>query len=122
MFVGQRCDSQTPEQDENGRIITQGCADVNPATWHIVMVNKVARDQESFVFDATYDYEVWNQPVFGYSYKYFNPETNHEVDSLAEATVKLKKFKNDKFASYRSSEAESVVGISMEVSYTVSLE
>ena len=31
--------------------------------------------------DVTYDYEVWNQPVVSYGYKYFNPLNRRERGS-----------------------------------------
>lgn len=118
-FVGQRCDSKNPQQDENGRVIESGCLDINPATWHIIVVNKIAKNRKSFVFDATYDYEVWNQPVYGYKYTYFNPSTNKEEASLEKATVRRESFDNDKFAKYRATDTQNIVGIAMEVSYSV---
>lgn len=118
-FIGQRCESKSPQQDENGRIIEAGCFDINPATWHIIVVNKIAKNRKSFVFDATFDFQVWNQPVYGYKYTYFNPLTNKEEPSLEKATVRREDLSNDKFAKYRSPEAQSIVGIAMEVSYSV---
>ena len=69
--------------------------------------------------DATYDYQVWNQPVVGYSYSYFNPATHVPARSMTEAAVSRADFHKDKFAEYRSNDTETIVGIAMEVSYTV---
>jgi hypothetical protein len=119
-FIGGRCNDMDPKVDpQTGRILAQDCFDTNPGTWHLAVVNQLGVSQRSMVMDATFDYEVWNQPVLGYSYSYFNPATNAAVDSLAAATVAKSAFTNDKFAAYRGSQTDSIVGVSMEVSYLV---
>jgi hypothetical protein len=70
------------------------------------------------VMDATFDYEVWNQPVLSYEYRYFNPQNMRVVGSLAEAQVMMADFTSDRFKHYRSG-VVSVVGIAMDVSYIV---
>ena len=72
--------------------------------------------------DATFDYEVWNQPVHAYSYTYFNPQTGKEVKKLETATVPIEKFTKDKFKKYRSPNTAYVVGIKMDVTYVVETE
>jgi hypothetical protein len=116
-FVGSRCDIKNPATDENGRIIDQACFDTNPGTWHMAVVNQLGVAKRSFVIDATYDYEVWNQPVYSYSYTYFNPKSGEAVNSIAEGKVQLKDYTNDKFAKYRGANSVSVVGISMTLTY-----
>lgn len=119
-FIGGRCnDSNPPTDPQTGRILSQQCFDTNPGTWHLAVVNQIGVSRRSMVMDATYDYQVWNQPVVGYSYSYFNPATRDYASSLSAATVARSNFDNDKFAQYRSSDAESIVGINMDVSYTV---
>lgn len=119
-FIGGRCNDKNPAQDpQNGRILSQICFDTNPGTWHLAMVNQIGASQRSMVMDATYDYQVWNQPVVSYSYRYFNPESMHYLRSLSEATVAADDFSNDKFARYRSNDTDSIVGIEMKASYAV---
>lgn len=118
-FAGGRCNEKDPAQDENGRTKDAGCFDNNPGTWHLAIVNQIGLAKRSFVMDATYDYEVWNQPVHAYSYSYFNPETSKASDTFSGAKVSKTSFKKDKFASYRSSKAESIVGVAMDVTYVV---
>jgi hypothetical protein len=69
------------------------------------------------VLDATYDYQVWNQPALGYSYSYFNPQTLAYSDDLAGARVPMAQFTADKFGRYRSKKAAFVVGITMDFTY-----
>jgi hypothetical protein len=118
-FVGGRCRKSYPTTDSNGRVIDKDCNDTNAASWHMSIVNQVGISKLSFIMDATYDYEVWNQPIIGYKYKYFNPITNEAVKTLDEAIVKRSDFKEDKFKKYRSRNSEYLVGISMEIEYGV---
>lgn len=119
-FIGGRCRDTDPEIDpENGRTLSQKCFDTNPGTWHLAAVNQIGVANRSMIIDATYDYQVWNQPVVGYSYRYFNPQTMRYAGSLTAATVSRSAFTNDRFKRYRSSEAESFIGIAMNLSYTV---
>ncbi len=119
-FIGGRCNDSTPQTDpQTGRILAQNCFDTNPGTWHLAIVNQIGVSQRSMVMDATYDYQVWNQPVLAYSYSYFNPATGSAVSSLAQATVAKASFSNDKFAAYRGTQTASIVGIAMEVEYVV---
>lgn len=119
-FVGGRCRKNYPQTDEDsGRVIDKDCHDTNAGTWHMSVVNQVGISKLSFVMDATYDYEVWNQPVISYHYKYFNPITNEAVNNIQDAIVEVKNHKEDKFKKYRSRKAKYLVGISMEVEYGV---
>ncbi len=119
-FIGGRCNDKNAETDpETGRVLNEKCFDTNPANWHQIIVNQIGLAKKSFVMDATFDYEVWNQPVYSYSYKYFNPQTGKNARSLRTATVAIDKFTKDKFKKFRSNKAAHVVGIEMEVTYVV---
>jgi len=117
--LGQRCDKKNPKRDSNGRLTDPECFDLNPATWHLAIVNQMGRMGKSFVMDATYDYQVWNQPVLQYSYSYFNVETKVHTDNLQDATVAKVDFNSDKFKKYRPVDVASFVGITMKVAYVV---
>jgi hypothetical protein len=118
-FIGGRCNDKNPKRDENGRVISQDCFDTNPGAWHMAVVNQIGINKRSMVLDATYDYEVWNQPIYSYTYTYFNPQTLRPVSTLKAATVDMKDFSKDKFKKYRDPRAVTVVGVSMSVTYTV---
>ena len=119
-FIGGRCNDKDPAKDpQTGRILSQICFDTNPGTWHLSIVNQIGASRRSMVMDATYDYQVWNQPILSYSYRYFHPKSMYYADSVAEARVAAGDFTNDKFAQFRSDEADSIVGIEMKVSYIV---
>jgi hypothetical protein len=116
-FIGGRCDDKDPATDENGRVISQDSFDTNPGTWHLAVTNQLGIARRSMVIDASYDYEVWNQPLVSYNYGYFNPVTRKLVTSLRDARVSRAAFTNDKFAKYRSPSAQAMVGISMNLVY-----
>lgn len=118
-FVGGRCTDKEPPTDRNGRILSQDCFDSNPATVHLALVNRVGLNQNGFVFDATYDYQVWNQPVLSYSFIYFNPQTGVASDNSKNVTIPLSSYTNDYFKTYRSSKAVSVVGVKLKLNYIV---
>ena len=119
-FIGGRCNDKDVKTDpETGRPLSEACFDTNPANWHQIIVNQIGVAKRSFVMDATFDYEVWNQPIYSYSYKYFNPQTGREVKKLATATIPIAEFTKDKFKKFRSSRVAYVVGISMDVTYVV---
>ncbi len=115
--IGGRCDVKSPPEDANGRIQTPECFDTNPGTWHLAVVNQIGVSQRSFVMDATYDAEVWNQPVYRYEYQYFNPQLSQMVSSLDQAIVRREDFTQDKFSGYRAPNAAYFVGIAMQLVY-----
>ena len=119
-FIGGRCNDRNPAKDpQSGRILSQICFDTNPGTWHLAVVNQIGASRRSMIMDATYDYQVWNQPILSYSYRYFNPKTMHYGRSLSEVSVAPGAFTNDKFAQFRSNGTDSIVGIEMMASYIV---
>jgi hypothetical protein len=118
-LIGGRCNDKRPAKDANGRIISRSCFDANPASWHLVLVNLMGRARQSFVFDATYDYEVWNQPVSTYQVRYFNPNTKVVTDNLNSAIINYADFRRDHYKSHRSANAQSIVGIQLNLSYVV---
>jgi hypothetical protein len=71
-FVSLRCDALDSEQEINfdkyGRPTgaSTNCRDTNPGTFHVLMTNYLGKQGESFVYDRTWDGEVWNQPLRGY--------------------------------------------------------
>ncbi len=121
-FVGTRCPVSHPPRNGNGRILDPRCFDTNPATWHLIVANQLGRNHRSFVFDGTYDVEVWNFPILSARYRYFNPQTFEEKQNWAEAVIPLHNFRLDKFPEFRSHDARSIVGIVMDVTYVIEIE
>ncbi|MGY3804871.1 hypothetical protein ACWNT8_12445 [Pigmentibacter ruber] len=116
-FIGGRCNQKDPQTDANGRILSQECFDTNPGTFHLTLINQMGLNNRSFVFDATYDFQVWNQPILGYSYVYFNPQTGRVAYNAKDAAIPMQQFTNDKFRKYRSNRAAKVVGVKTRIEY-----
>jgi len=72
-LIGRRCETVNSKTYKNGRISETNCADSNPATFHFALTNLIGIHGIPFIMDATFDAEVWNQPVLAYEIKYFNP-------------------------------------------------
>lgn len=120
-FVGNRCNVEKPKKNAYGRIIDKGCLDPNPATWHIALINQFGINKRNFVMDATYDFQVWNHPLASIRYRYFNPATREESDSLSKAMIPISKYRADYFREFRSDSAKYVVGIAMDVTYVIEI-
>lgn len=114
---GNRCYKKNPPADSSGHVKAPECLDNNPATWHLVMTNELALNQRGFVFDMIYDEEVWNQPLSGYSYTYFHPQTLQPFATLKDAIVDVSLFPEDARKSYRTPGAKWIVGVTMNVQY-----
>jgi uncharacterized protein YuzE len=72
-FVSLRCEkddrtgaTNAVELDENGRPKDIACRDSNAGSFHVLITNYLGVERASFVFDQTFDDEVWNQPLRGY--------------------------------------------------------
>ncbi len=118
-FVGGRCNDKDPGTDASGRLVSERCFDTNPATLHLGVVNQIGACRRSAVMDATYDYEVWNQPLHAYRYALFNPQTRRYTPDLAAARVARADFTRDHVRGRRAGTATWVVGVMMELTYVV---
>lgn len=121
--LGGRCEkkaSDLKKDPTSGAIIDEICFDVNPQTWHLAVVNQIGVAKRSFVIDATFDYEVWNQPILSYEYSYFNPKTGDRVKTFNEALAESGSW--DPFRNIRKrngATAAQIVGIVMTLKYMV---
>lgn len=118
-FIGRRCEEEEPERDATGRTVNPECRDINAGTWHMSVVSQIGAAKRSLILDATYDREVWNQPIYGYRYSYFNPQTRQVAAQWAQAVVPLAGFASDPYKRVRSPKATQLVGIAMELTYVV---
>ena len=114
-MIGERCDETLPEVNENGRYTSAGCFNTNPGTFHISLVNQIGRAKRSFVMDSVSGSEVWNYPVVGYSFTYFNPQTLISSPGPQEAIIPIGDFTNDKYTKYRSPLSTHIVGVEVKV-------
>jgi hypothetical protein len=116
-FIGGRCNEKQPELDNNGHPKEVDCLDNNPGSWHMAVVNQIGQFDRSFIMDASYDLQVWNQPVYGYEYSYFNVQSNNDVENLKDALVDRNDFANDPRIKVRAANAKYLVGVKMIVKY-----
>ena len=65
-MVGGRCNDKEIERDETGRISNSECRDLNPGAWHVLVTNMIGLAGKGMVIERVFDFEVWNQPLFGY--------------------------------------------------------
>jgi subtilisin-like proprotein convertase family protein len=66
-LVGGRCNDKEVERDEEtGRVISSDCRDLNAGSWHVIVGSLIGLNKRAMVIERTWDYEVWNQPLFGY--------------------------------------------------------
>lgn len=118
-FVGGRCEEKVLDRDGSSRAVNQDCLDNNPGTWHLAVVNQIGVSKRSFIMDASVGYEVWNQPILGYSYKLFNPKTGVLMDQIDSARVKISDYPEDPYQKVRGPHAVYIVGVNMEVTYVI---
>ncbi len=121
-FVGKRCKKFNPQEDEVGRVTTDACFDVNPGTFHMAMVNQLGVTKRSFVMDSTFDFEVWNYPIYAYQYHYFNPQTLAVSKRLAGNVIRIEDFAIDKFQKYRNPQTKRILGVVMDVTYAIPMQ
>jgi hypothetical protein len=66
------------------------CQDVNAGAFHVVLANQLGLRKQGFVADVTRDFEVWNQPVHGFSTRirgYQKPSLGAAPGTVKEAVV-----------------------------------
>lgn len=113
-FGGRRCRAGRVEKDFYLRPIDPTCLDTNPMTWHLAMVNRVGLNKLSFVMDSSAGSEVWNYPITGYDYHYFDPKTFVPTHNFRQALRPISSLPNDVYKAHRSPKAAYVIGVIMD--------
>ncbi|MCM2322219.1 MAG: hypothetical protein NDJ90_03050 [Oligoflexia bacterium] len=116
-WAGGICREAVPRTDEFGRPLGSECLDSNPATWHLALVNQIGVSRRSLVADIKSDERIFNQPLVGYTYRYFNPKYWSVVQSLPAGKVAIRDFPEDYFSIFRSPRATQVIGVEMVIVY-----
>ncbi len=107
-FLGKRC--RMP--------LSALCGDINPATFHLALTNRVGAMGQSFIADISPGNEVWNYPVKSYESKFYNVFSAVESSDFAavvEAFDKKKKFRKRES---RHKETAFIVGVKMTVNFS----
>ncbi len=113
--LGKRCKENTPTRDNNGRVTNMECFDVHPGKLHLALVNYLGVNKKPFYFDGSFNTPIWNYPVLGYEFKYFNPRKPQWKRPLKNAIIAKRNFRNDRFNRYRQSEAKFIVGVEAKI-------
>ncbi len=121
LMIGNRCNDSTPRVGQNGRYSQPECFDTNPGTFHLALANQIGRGKRSFLMDSVASWEIWNYPIVGYDFKYFNPQTLDGNSAIltyrppTEAMIPIGEYTNDKFSNTRSPITAYVVGVEAQV-------
>jgi hypothetical protein len=115
-MIGSRCKEKKPKRDKLGRPVTPSCRDVDPGVFHSAILNKIAINDDGFVLNRKNNSMVYNQPVFAYNLKYFNPNTGEDVATLRDGLVERFSY-DDIFSDFRNKETRRIVGVEMTVTW-----
>jgi hypothetical protein len=118
--IGKRCRNSHPRISPNGRYSQPECFDTNPGTFHLALANQIGRGKRSFIMDSVATWEIWNYPIVGYDFKYFNPQ--NFVPSVTptylppqKAIIPIEEYAKDKFSQTRSPNTAYIVGVEAKV-------
>ena len=114
-LTGSRCETDSPETDDNGVALNPSCFDSSPAGFHIAVLNLLYLQKRPFIINRVPSVEVWNVPVVGYDLSYFKPSTEDSYANIAEAMETPSETSDDNFSPYRSSQTAHIVGVDMTI-------
>lgn len=112
--AGNRCRGNQIKKDVYLRPLEINCLDSNPKTWHLAVTNRIGIHRKSMVMDSSAGPEVWNYPLSGYDYHYFDPKTLKPTHQLQEAVRKISDLPRNHLSQFRSPQAEYLVGVIMD--------
>lgn len=115
--LGGRCELVSPRSDSNGRIKDPNCRDPNPGAFHLALINRLGVQKKSLIMDSSMDAEVWNYPIVGYSFSFFNLNSGTRNFKLKNSMIPLSDYTKDKFSEHRSQSAEFIVGVETKIEY-----
>lgn len=88
--VGDRCNANLSNDPLASN--DDPCRDINAGSFHIVLANQIGLLQRGFVAEVNRDYEVWNQPVFGFDSQVIG-ESSEIYPGAAPGTAKVVKMR-----------------------------
>jgi hypothetical protein len=112
--AGNRCRDGRISRDPFMRPVSPNCLDSNPMSWHLAITNRVGAYKKSFAMDSSAGPEVWNYPVTGYDYHYFDPKTFIPTHNMKLALRRVDELQNDRYKGFRSPRAAFIIGIIMD--------
>lgn len=85
LYIGNRCTAQVVTRDpQTNRITDKDCRDTNAGAFHVVAANLLGLRKIAFAEDRTFNLEVWNQPVVGFSVSSMEEVTKARANELLE--------------------------------------
>jgi len=84
--LGGRCNKKIYEDPDAAKL--PECRDTNAGSFHIVLANQLGLDRKAFVADVHRDFQVWNQPIYGFETKVIE-ESDNVYEGAAPGTVKI---------------------------------
>lgn len=118
-LAGKRCRQGRVITDSYLRPLDPACLDSNPMTWHLALANRMGLHGMSLVMDSANGPEVWNYPLVGYDYHYFDPKTYMPTHNFKSALRKVSEF-DDPYKDHRSPKTAYIVGIIMDTFHSAS--
>jgi hypothetical protein len=106
--MGSRCNSY----DGNS---AQSCLDTNPGSFHLALANLIGIHKMPLIIDTDSGAQVWNRPVVGYSFSYFNPQFRNYTRTISNAIIDLARYHNDPYRSFRAEGTKKIVGVRSEI-------
>lgn len=118
-YAGVRCNllEEQVTKDANGRPVEVECRDLNPGVFHMALVEKVAKKNESMVIEQAQFDQIWNSPVREFSVKYEPIPLRNGSESEPGEPVSVADV-DDGRAVYRSPETRFLVNVTTTVGYT----
>jgi hypothetical protein len=120
---GFACRKRKPRVGRDGRAdryednSENNCEDLNPAFWHLSVINLMGLYDQGLVVDIDHNEKVNNHPTAGYRAKYFNPATGESRGRFRDNLVDINLFPDDLRKEYRSKDAKYIIGVEMEMNF-----
>lgn len=129
-FIGNRCSYKNtkdiPSDKDTGLWDDYACFAINPASFHITMANQIGINKKNLVYDPNTGGDIWNQPVYGYKFLFYNVLNNNTSSDLKESLVTLEDIHkpithDDKFLNYIIKKAQEntkyIIGVESNIEY-----
>ena len=119
-FVGNRCEFYYPSP---GWFSSPNCISLNAAAFITILGNQAGLRGKNLVFDPSADPEIWNEPLKGYEFRFYNPLNNEFFPNAASAKISMSQLRSsgDEFLNFVATNAApaatSAVGVFMRVTY-----
>jgi hypothetical protein len=109
-IMGSRCNSYS-----NSTV--NSCLDTNPGSFHLSLINLIGVHKKPLIIDTDSGQEVWNRPVTGYSFTYFNPQFRNYTRTMTNAVIDISKYYNDPYKQFRATGTTNIVGVRSEIEF-----